>query len=464
MVDEKTVERFRNSLRGRLILPGEAGYDTARAVWNGMIDRRPALIAQCAGAADVREAVNFARTHNLQLTVKAGGHNVAGKAVCDDGLVVDVSQMNAVQVDPETQTARVGPGATWSEFDREAQAFSLATTGGVDSRTGVAGLTLGGGIGYLARKHGLTIDNLLAVDVITADGELRSASEEKNADLFWAVRGGGSNIGILTSFEFQLHEVGPEIMTAQIFHPFANARETLRIYGEFTSAAPDKLSCYAMLLRVPPVDPFPEAHHGQIAVALVACYAGSLAEGKEALAPLADFGDPILSAVMPMAYTTLQKSFDAGTPDGKRYYYKSQYLSDLSEEGIETILDCLQPLPGSFTIVGIEPMGGAIAEVDPTVTAYPHRNAAYNFSIWAGWSNPERDDEIIGWTRKFHEAMTPHATGGVYANYLAEDDENRVSAAYGKNYQRLLAVRKAWDPDGVFRTASAATPLGEQHT
>jgi FAD/FMN-containing dehydrogenase len=452
MPRDSTIERFADSLRGRLVLPGDTHYDEARAVWNGMIDRRPAMIARCKSAADVMAAVDFAREQDIQLSVKAGGHNVAGKAICDDGLVIDLSAMNSVRVDPNTQTARVGPGATWADFDREAQAFGLATTGGVDSRTGVAGLTLGGGIGYLARKYGLAIDNLLAVDVVTADGELRPASQEENPDLFWALRGGGGNVGVVTSFEFQLHEVGPEVLTAQIFYSFEDAEAVLRFYREFTAEAPDELACYAMVVHVPPVAPFPEAAHGQIAVALVACYAGSIADGEAVLAPLKGFGEPLLKAVTPMPYATLQQSFDAGAPDGGRYYYKSQILDELSDQAIKTIVDQVEPLPGPFTMAGIEPMGGAINQVEATATAYPHRDAAYNFAVWAGWSDPKDDEEIIDWTRGFHQAMAPHATGGAYANYLAADDADRMKEAYGQNYRRLVEIKRAWDPDNVFQS------------
>lgn len=453
MLKELNVEELAIDLRGRLILTDDPDYDDVRAIWNGMIDRLPAAIARCKGAADVRAAVNFARLNGLPFSVKAGGHGVSGKAICDDGLVIDVSSMNTVQVDPATQTAKVGPGATWGDFDREAQSFGLATTGGVDSRTGVAGLTLGGGIGYLARKHGLSIDNLLAVDVVTADGELRHASKTNNPDLFWALRGGGGNVGIVTSFEFKLHEVGPEVLVGQSFHSFDDARKALRFYREFTTDAPNELACYALVVHIPPVEPFPESTHGQIAVALVACYAGPLAEAEAAIDPLKAFGNPILSFVQPMPYTTLQSSFDAGTPDGERYYYKSQTLGSLSDEAIDTIVSQVEPLPGPFTMIGIEPMGGAISRVNPAATAYPHRDAAYNFSVWAGWSDSDNDDHIIAWTRNFHQAMVPHASGGAYANYLAVDDGDRLREAYGANYDRLLKIKKAWDPDRLFSPA-----------
>jgi FAD/FMN-containing dehydrogenase len=456
MFTKSEIEPLANALRGRVILPEDVEYDESRAVWNGMIDRRPALVARCQGTADVMAAVNFARENDLPVTIKAGGHNVAGRAIGDDSLVIDLSAMKGVRVEPRARSARVEAGATWADLDREAQAFGLATTGGVDSRTGVAGLTLGGGIGYLARRFGLTIDNLLAADVVTADGELRRASEEENSDLFWALRGGGGGVGVVTSFEFQLHEVGPDVLVAQIFHPLQDAEEVLRFYRDFTAGAPRELACYAMFVHVPPVAPFPEAFHGQISLALVACYSGSIAEGETVLAPLKEFGDPLLNAVQPMPYTDLQQSFDAGTPDGGRYYYKSQYMNALTDAAIETIIDHVEPLPGSFSIVGIEPLGGAIGDVAEADTAFANRDAAYNFSVWAGWDDAADDEEIIRWARRFHEAMASHAGSGAYANYLDRDDDQRMKEAYGRNYERLLKIRKAWDPDRLFQVTGHA--------
>lgn len=450
-MDKTSIEEFATSLRGRVLQAGDDGYQQARSVWNGMIDRRPAVVAECSGAADVILAVRFAREQGLHATVKAGGHNVAGRAVCDQGLVIDVSPMNSVVVDPHARRARVGPGATWGDFDHEAQAFGLATTGGVDSRTGVAGLTLGGGIGYLARRFGLAIDNLVSADVVTAEGQLVRASEGENADLFWALRGGGGNTGVvITSFEFRLHQVGPRVMTAQVFHPFEAAGAALRFYRDFTESAPDELACYAMIIHLPPVPPFPEDLHGKPALALVACHSGDPAEGEKLLAPLKGFGNPILAAVQGVPYTALQQSFDAGTPDGQRYYYKSKYLEELSNEAVDTLIARVGRLPGQFSVIGIEPMAGAIARVDTSATAYPHRNAAYNLSVWAGWSDSADDEEIIAWARDFDKAMSPHATGGVYVNYLGADDDDRLESAYGKNYERLRTVRAKFDPNGLF--------------
>jgi FAD/FMN-containing dehydrogenase len=457
-LEKTTVEAFNDQVRGEVLRPGDQGYDEARSVWNGMIDKEPAVIVRCTGTADVIAAVNFARDLDLLLAVKGGGHNVAGTAVCDDGLMIDLSSMDSVRVDPEAKTARVAPGATWGDFDHEAQAFGLATTGGIDSRTGIAGLTLGGGIGYLARSFGLACDNLIGADVVTAEGELVHASADEHPDLFWGLRGGGGNFGIVTSFEYQLHELGPEVLTAKIFHPFEDAKDVLQLYREFMAEAPDDVNCFCVVDNVPPEPPFPEEYHGEQAIALLAPYAGSIADGHDALAPLQGVGDPILEAVEPMPYTALQSSLDDATPEGERYYWKSHYLEGLSDEAIDTVIEYADPLEGPFTLAGFEPMGGAINRVDPGATAYPHRDAVFNFGVFAGWSDPGRDDEIIGWAREFHDAMAPYSTGGMYTNYLDQDEDEWVRAAYGDNYDRLVEVKNEWDPENLFRLNSNIEP------
>jgi FAD/FMN-containing dehydrogenase len=458
--DDSTVEKFRNRLRGELLHPGDDGYEETRSVYNGMVDKYPAMVARCAGAADVIAAVESAREHDVLLSVKGGGHNFAGTAVCEDGLVIDLSPMDAVRIDPDARRARVQAGATWADFDHEAQAFGLATTGGLVSTTGVAGLTLGGGQGYLARKHGLTIDNLISVDLVTADGEFVRASEEENEDLFWALRGGGGNFGVVTAFEFDLHPVGPTVLGGPIFHPYEDATEALSVYREVTADAPQELACYALIARVPPEPPFPGSYQGEPAVAFAVCYAGPVDEGADALAPLREFGDPILDGIQPMPYAALQQSFDDGSPEGYRWYTKSHYLDGLSDEAIATIVEHTDPFPGPLTQVALEPMGGAIAEVDPTATAFPHRDVSYSFGVWPGWADPEKDDEMIDWAREFHEAMTPYATDGVYANYLDRDEGDRVRAAYGVNYDRLVRVKNEWDPENVFRMNQNIEPEG----
>ncbi len=456
MTDEPTIDHdaatvLEGRMPGTLLRPGDAGYDEARTVWNGMIDRRPALIARCRGADDVVAAVDFARENDLTLSVRGGGHSVAGRAVCDDGLMIDLTPMSAVQVDAEARTARVGRGATWGDFDEKAQEHGLATTGGLVSSTGVGGLTLGGGIGYLARAHGLAADNLIACDVVTADGRRVRASEDENPDLFWGLRGGGGNFGIVTSFEFRLHEVGPGILTAQAFHPADAAREVLEFYRDFTADAPDEVMCYALVAHVPPAPPFPEESHGDTTVALVAAYAGEAEEGRPVLEPVASYGDPILAFAEPMPYTALQQAFDDGTPEGGRYYWKSHFLDALTDEVIETLVRHVDPLPGAYSMVGFEHLQGAVGRVPATDTAFPERDAAFSFGAWAGWIDSADDEEMIGWTRRLHDAMAPHATGGVYTNYLDQDEDGRVEAAFGANYGRLVELKKKWDPDNLFR-------------
>ncbi len=451
MLSKSSVQMFAEKLRGESIQPGDKGFDEARALWNGMIDRKPALIARCLSADDVINSVNFARENALPLSIKGGGHGVAGKSVCDDGLMIDLSLMNAVVVDSKARTVRVEPGAMIGDVDRETQVFGLATPVGIVSETGIAGLTLGGGFGYLGRKHGLTIDNLISADLVTADGRTVHASEDDNPDLFWALRGGGGNFGVVTSFEFRLHEVGPEVMTAQVFYPIEDAGDVLRFYRNLTADAPDELACYAFAVRVPSVAPFPESFQGKTAIALVACHSGTIDDGKTALAPLHGFGTPILSAIQTMPFAALQKSFDNGMPDGKRYYWKAHYFKELTDEAIDVFASHTSHLPGPLSIVGFEPLGGAISRVDESETAFPQRQAAFALGIWSGWEDPADDEEIINWTRELHVKMTPFAIGGVYSNYLDQDDDDQVKAAFGANYERLQRVKATYDPENLFR-------------
>lgn len=454
-VAASTIEALERQLRGEVIAPGHAEYDEARTMWNGTLDRRPALIVRCRGVADVVAAVRHARAERLPVATRGGGHSVSGASMPDGAMVLDMRAMNGVRIDPARRRACVGPGTLWGDLDHEAQAFGLATTGGVHSRTGVAGLTLGGGIGYLARAFGLTADNLMAADIVTADGSLRHVSESENADVLWALWGGSGSLGVVTSFELQLHPVGPEVMVAQVFHPFENAYEALRFYRDFSAQAPDEVGCYALIVHVPPVAPFPEAFHGQMALALLACYAGPVEEGESALEALRGFGDPILDASQAMPYTALQSAFDAGYPDGARYYWKSCFLSELPDAAIRDLVEVVPPLPGPYTAVFLEPMGGAINRVAPDATAFPHRTATCNLGISAGWSDPGDDERITRWVRAVHDAMASHATGGTYVNYLDRDERERAASAYGDNLARLRDLKSRHDPDGIFLTPAA---------
>lgn len=457
---ESAIDRFATALGGRLVRPGDHDYDEVRAVWNGMFDLRPAMIACCESAADVVRAVDFARENDLPTVVRAGGHSVSGKSTCEGGLVIDLSPLNGVEVDPNRKIARVEGGALGRDFDQATQAHGLAATMGTDSTTGVAGLTLGGGIGFLSRSCGVASDNLVAADLVLADGSIVHASESENNDLLWALRGGGGNFGIVTSFEFRLYEVGPEVLVAQIFHPLDDAGEVLRAYRDFMLEAPDELGCYALVVNVPPVEPFPEAYHGKPAVALVACYAGSVEDGQSALAPLGKIGNPIVNAVVPMPYAALQQAFDAGNPAGKRYYWKSQYLKELSDGAIDVLTRRAGGLPGPFSAIFLEPMGGAVNRVDPKATAYPHRDAAYNLGISAGWEGAENDEAAIAWARQLHRELETYSTGGVYVNYLDRDDGARLESAYGENWLRLRQVKAKYDPDNFFNSNQNIGPQG----
>jgi FAD/FMN-containing dehydrogenase len=415
-----------------------------------MIDRRPALIVLCAGTADVIAALEFATRSQLPISVRGGGHGVAGKALRDDGVVIDLGPMADVRVDLKSRTARVGAGATWAEVDRETQAFGLAVTGGVDSRTGVAGLTLGGGIGYLARPFGLTIDNLASAEVVLADGRVVTASEHEHPDLFWALRGGGGNFGIVTSFEFRLHAVGPEVMTIQAFYPMEEAALALGGYRDFMVDASDQVGCFALFVNVPPVEPFPQSQHGKTTLALVGCHAGDLDTAASELVSLAKLGDPMFSSVAPMPYATLQSSFDAGAPDGGRYYWKAAYIDDLSADLINTLTTRVDPLPGAFSNVFVEPLGGAISRVDPTATAFPHREVRFGLGISSGWADPADDEAAIAWTRDLYSAVAVHGSGGLYSNYADRDESDLPGKAWGSNARRLREIKAAYDPDNVF--------------
>lgn len=458
--DDAAIEKLDGATRGAVLTEDDDGYDEARAVWNGRFDGSPDAIVRCKGKADVIAAVNVAREQDLSLSVKSGGHDYAGYGVRDDGLMIDLSQMNSVRVEPRASRARVGPGATWAALDHEAQQFGLATTGATVSSVGVAGYTLGGGTGHLARTYGLAADNLVAAEVVTADGDVVYASETENPEMFWALRGGGGNFGIVTAFEFELHEVGPEVLAGQIVHPFKNAGEVLRFYRSFMEDAPAEVNCYAFIIPIPPLPAFPEETHGETAVDLVAMYSGDIEAGREALRPLREYGDPILDGVRPQQYTAIQHAFDDGAPEGQRWYSKAQYLDELPDAAIDTLVDHTDPLRGPLTMVYLEPMGGAIAEVDPSDTGFPHRNASYSLHALTGWTDPEDDGEMIEWTDALYDAMRPYSSGGVYVNLLGRNEDDRISEAYGSNYQRLREIKAEWDPQNLFSTNQNIEPSG----
>jgi FAD/FMN-containing dehydrogenase len=442
-IDEAMVRAFRESLRGEVLLPGDKGYDAARTIWNAMIDRRPSLIARCADSGDVVASVQFAREHDLPVAVRAGGHGVAGKAISDGGLTIDLSPMQELEIDPARRTAKAEAGLTWGTFDREAQAFGLATTGGIVPSTGIAGLTLGGGLGYIMRSCGLACDNLLSAEMVTADGRELTASAEENADLFWGLRGGGGNFGIVTKFEFRLHPVGPTVLGGLILHPAAQRREAARFYREFAVNAPDELTTHLAFVTSP---------DGHPVVGFLLCYNGPLEEGERVIKPLREFGSPVADLVAPLPYLAMQGLGESMYPQGRRNYWKSNFIKEFSDDAIETMVAQAADVPSPFSGMALEQMGGAIKRVGADETAFGDRSADYSVIITTAWEDPATSDENIQWARDFAAAMEPFTKEGAYINYLDTGDDGRVRAAYGDaKYERLVALKNKYDPTNFFR-------------
>jgi FAD/FMN-containing dehydrogenase len=459
-LSEETVQGLIAQTRGPVLRPGDPGYDDARALWNGLIDRRPALIVQCSGAADVVDAVNFAREHDLLLSIKGGGHNVAGNAVNDGGVVIDLSQMNGVHVDPSTRTVRAEGGATWGDADRESQLHGLAVPGGVVSTTGIAGLTLHGGVGHLRRKYGLSIDNLLSVDIVTADGQLRRASASENEDLFWAVRGAGSNFGVVTSFEFQAHPVGPAVMVGALFYRQEEWATVLPAWRDTMAAAPEELSSLALFWNVPAHEPFPPEAHGAPIIVVAGVYSGSVEDGESIVQPLRELAEPLVDMSGPWPWCDLQSGFDALFPKGQLYYWKSRALAELSDAAIEEIAGFAARRPTPITDIVMWHHGGAMSRVGETETAYGGRDTPFLVTAEASWTDPGQTDEAIAWARELWAAMEKYSTGGVYLNFpgLGEEKEALVRAGYGVNYDRLAQLKAKYDPDNLFRMNLNVTP------
>ncbi len=439
---EATVKQFKADVRGEMLLAGDESYDETRKIFNAMIDKRPAMIVRCTGVADVIAAVNFARAKNLLVSVRGGGHSVAGNAVCDGGLMIDLSSMNGIRVDPICRTARAEGGATMGDLDRETQVFGLATTGGIYAGTGIAGLTLGGGIGYLNRKYGLTCDNLLSTDVVTADGGFLTANATENGDLFWALRGGGGNFGVVTSFEYRIHSVGP-VLAGMVAWPLPHAKEVLRFYREFSVSAPDELRLDAILGTSP---------NGPI-LAIVVCWCGTIDAGERVLRPLREFGSPVHDTIAAVPYKTIQNLLESfGYVPGHRNYWKSSFFRELSDEAIDTVVDSFFPPPAPLCAVAIEQLGGAVSRVGERDTAFSHRHVQHSILTIAYWEDPAATAKNIEWARKLYSSIQPFLEDGVYVNYLGEDEgDDRVKAAYGSNYERLVAVKKKYDPTNFFR-------------
>lgn len=444
--------------RGQVCLPEDAGYDEARTIWNAMIDRRPGVVVRCHGASDVIQAVNFARDNRLLLSVRGGGHNISGNAVCEGGIMIDLSPMQSVRVDPRARTARVEPGVTLGGFDKEAQAFGLATPLGINSTTGVAGLALGGGFGWLSRKYGFTVDNLLAADVVTYNGELVQASATENSDLFWAIRGGGGNFGVITSFEFKLHPVGPDLVSGLIVHPFTQARQLLMGYRDVAAACPDDLTVWAVLRKAPPLPFLPEEMHGKEILVFAVCYAGEPSKAEGALAPLRALGEPVADVIGVQPYTAWQTAFDPLLTPGAFNYWKSHNFTALSDGLIDILIDFVGTLPTGECEIFIGQLGGASNRVAPNATAYPHREANFVMNVHTRWRDRNDEQASIKWARNLFAATAPHATGGVYVNFMPADETDRVAQAYGGNHDRLASIKAKYDPGNLFRLNQNVKP------
>ncbi|CAE6854154.1 FAD-binding oxidoreductase [Paraburkholderia domus] len=450
-VSSSAVEELKTSTRGQLLLPGDAGYDEARSIWNAMIDRHPAMILRCAGVADVRRGVAFARDNDLPLAVRSGGHNIAGTALCDDGLVLDLSPMKSVQIDPAARRAYVEPGATLGDFDHEAQAFGLATPLGINSTTGVAGLTLGGGFGWLSRRYGMTVDNLISADVVTADGELVRASADSHEDLFWAIRGGGGNFGVVTRFEFALHPVGPLVYGGLVVLPLDQAKNALLQYRAAVEQMPEELSVWAVLRLAPPLPFLPPEVHGKPVIVFAMCYSGPVENGPSVVEAVRGFGTPVGEHLGPMPYAMWQQAFDPLLTPGARNYWKSHNLDKIPDGLIDALLAAIGTLPSPQCEIFFGQIGAQTSRVPVDATAYSSRDTQYAMNVHGRWDDTSDDERCIAWARAFFDAAAPFALGSVYVNFMTQEESGRVADAYGPNYERLVAVKKHYDPHNLFR-------------
>jgi len=451
MLDDQQLANLKTGLDDRLLTPASPGYDEARTIWNVMIDRRPALIAQCNTAAQVQEAIRFAAANDLLVSIKGAGHNIAGNAVCNDGLMIDLSPMKRVAVDAAGRTAEVEPGVTLGEFDAAAQTHGLAVPLGINSTTGVAGLTLGGGFGWLTRKFGFTVDSLTAADIVTADGQLRRASETDHADLFWAIRGGGGNFGVVTNFEFRLHPVGPEVLAGLIVHPFDDMQALVKHYRAFVAAAPDELTVWLVFRKAPPLPFVPAEWHGREVAVIALVYAGDIGTGERIIEPLRRFGRPVGEHLGPMPYAAFQQAFDPLLTPGARNYWKSHDFRQITDGAADVIQQFVSRLPSPHCEIFLGHLGGAAARVPSDAMAFSRRDAEFIINVHTRWEQAADDAKCIGWAREFFAEMAPHAMGSVYVNFMPEDEGDRVPAAFGANYARLAMIKAKYDPKNLFR-------------
>ncbi len=444
------IEELRGVLKGRVVVPQDSSYHEVRALWNAMIDRRPALIVQCKEAGDVVHALAFAKSNGLELSIRGAGHNIAGNAICDDGIMIDLSTMKNVRVDPAKRRAYVEPGATLGDLDAAAQAHALATPVGINSTTGIAGLTLGGGFGWLTRQYGMTIDNLVSVDAVTAGGKRVRASEQENSDLFWAMRGGGGNFGVVTQFELKLHPVGPQILSGLMVFPFKQARQVLRQYREFVKSAPEELNVWAVLRQAPPLPFLPASVHGQEVVVLAIFSAGNVEKALKLIEPLRAFGDAHGEHIGAQPYVEWQKAFDPLLAPGARNYWKSHNFTELKDGAVDTVIEYAGKLPTSQCEIFIGLIAGAANRVAANAMAYPARDARFVLNVHARWDKPAQDESCISWARAFFKASAPYASAGAYVNFMTAEEGDRVASAYGSNHERLVQIKRKYDAGNVF--------------
>ena len=452
VLEDSLFEALSQQIRGDIVFKGEEEYENARTIWNNMIEKSPTAIIRCMGTADVVAAVNFAREHNLLISVRGGGHNVAGHALCEGGIMIDLSNMKGIHVNPRSKTALVQPGVNLGDLDKETQLFDLAAPTGIVSKTGLAGLTLGGGFGWLTRKYGFTSDNLLSAEVVTADGQVLRASDEQNPDLFWGIRGGGGNFGVVTLFEYDLHSVGPMVLGGLLLHPMEKAGELLRFYRDFAKDAPEELGSLFAMRLAPPAPFLPEDIHGKPIWGIIVVYAGDLEEGERVLEPLRNFGQPLADKIGPKPYIGVQSMLDQGQPEGNQYYVKSHYMTKLPDKAIDRIVAQGKTLPSPLTRILIMQLGGAIRRLDEMASAVSHRDAEFVLAINNGWRDPSESSKQVEWTRDLWKDIKPYSSGH-YVNFLpADENQEGVWTAYGKEkYNQLVNIKNKYDPDNFFR-------------
>jgi FAD/FMN-containing dehydrogenase len=449
-ISKEKIANFKSRIKGQIVLPSDSTYGEVRKIWNAMIDRQPALIVRCGEADDVPHAIAFARENGLEISVRGAGHNIAGNALCDDGITIDFSTMRDIRVDPERLRAFVEPGATLADLDEATQSHGLATPVGINSTTGIAGLTLGGGFGWLTRKYGMTIDNLVSVEAVTANGKRIRASEDENADLFWALRGGGGNFAVVTQFEFKLHRIGPEILAGLAVFPFGQAKQVLTQYREFLQLAPEELNVWAVLRKAPPLPFLPEQVHGKEVVVLVPFYTGEAAQGRKLIDPLLRFGDAYGEHIVSQPYVQWQKAFDPLLTPGARNYWKSHNFIELSDGALDSMIEFAGKLPSPQCEIFIGLIAGAANRIPANAMAYGHRDTKFVLNVHGRWDESTEDQRCIAWARAFFQATAPYASAGAYVNFMTGDETDRVATAYGTNYDRLAQIKKQYDPDNVF--------------